>query len=85
MLINALRLLTVLAVLTFAAHVRAAGVPDDCTQLLVATAPDWNSTTGELRMFERQRGGKWVAQGGAIPVLFGKSGLAWGTGLAGQN
>lgn len=63
----------------------AAGVPADCTQLLVATAPDWNSTTGELRMFERQRGGKWVAQGGAIPVLFGKSGLAWGSGLAGQN
>lgn len=75
------------ALATFAAAdlVPAAGVPDDCTQLLVATAPDWNSVHGELRMFERQRGGKWVSKGGAIPVLFGKSGLAWGTGLAGQN
>ena len=85
MSINALRVFTLLIALVFAVHGRAAGVPDDCTQLLVATAPDWNSTTGELRMFERQRGGKWVAKGGAIPVLFGKSGLAWGTGLAGQN
>ena len=80
-----LRLLTALAVFSAIAHAPADGVPDDCTQLLVATAPGWNSTTGELRMFERQRGGKWVAQGGAIPVLFGKNGLAWGTGLAGQN
>ena len=80
-----LRFLTAFALLLLATPARAAGVPDDCTQLLVATAPDWNSTTGELRMFERQRGGKWMAQGGAIPVLFGKNGLAWGTGLAGQN
>ncbi len=36
-------------------------------------------------MFERARGGKWTARGGAIPVLFGKSGLAWGTGIAGQE
>ena len=81
----AIRFLVIFAALGAVAVSRAAGVPDDCTQLLVATAPDWNSMNGELRMFERQRGGKWVAQGGSIPVLFGKSGLAWGTGLAGQN
>lgn len=63
----------------------AAGVPDDCTQLLVATAPDWNSTQGEMRLFERSRGGKWTAQGAPIAVLFGKNGVAWGIGLAGQN
>lgn len=63
----------------------AAGVPENCTQLLVATAPDWDSTQGELRLFARSRGGKWKQEGAAIPVLFGKSGLAWGTGLAGQN
>lgn len=40
---------------------------------------------GEMRMFERARGGKWTATGAAIPVLFGKNGLAWGTGLAGQG
>ena len=63
----------------------AAGVPDDCTQLLVATAPDWNSMEGELRMYERTPGAKWRPKGGGVPVLFGKNGLAWGSGLAGQE
>ena len=40
---------------------------------------------GELRLFERVRGGDWTAAAGPFPVLFGKNGLAWGTGLAGQN
>lgn len=75
----------IVASLVLASTAFAAGVPDDCTQMLVATAPDWDSMRGELRMYERSRGGKWAAQGGSIPVLFGKSGLAWGTGLAGQN
>jgi len=65
--------------------VGAAGVPDDCTQLLVATAPDWDSMRGEMRLFERTRGGTWSQQGAPIPVLFGKNGVAWGTGLAGQG
>jgi len=68
-----------------AGSVGAAGVPDDCSQLLVATAPDWDSMRGEMRLFERTRGGAWSQQGAAIPVLFGKSGVAWGTGLAGQG
>ncbi|CAN5251074.1 L,D-transpeptidase family protein [soil metagenome] len=62
-----------------------AAVPDDSTQLLVAVAPDWNSMRGELRMYERKRGGQWTPQGRAVPVLFGRTGLAWGSGLAGQN
>lgn len=74
-----------LASLLLARSAHAAGVPEDCTQLLVATAPDWNSMQGEMRMFERPRGGQWTPRGAAIPVLFGKSGLAWGSGLAGQN
>ncbi|MEP6809288.1 MAG: L,D-transpeptidase family protein [Chthoniobacterales bacterium] len=73
------------AIALLASSARAAGVPEDCTQLLVATAPDWNSMQGEMRMYERSRGGKWAAQGEAIPVLFGKAGLAWGIGLAGQD
>ena len=69
----------------FASSVHAAGVPDDCTQLLMAVAPDWNSMRGEMRIYERERGGEWRPRGGTIPVLFGKSGLAWGSGLAGQD
>jgi L,D-peptidoglycan transpeptidase YkuD (ErfK/YbiS/YcfS/YnhG family) len=85
MIIAALRYLTISLLLLVTINVQAAGVPDDCTQLIVATAPDWNSTQGELRLFQRARGEKWTQQGGSIPVLFGKNGLAWGTGLAGQN
>ncbi len=67
------------------AHVEAAGVPDDCTQLIVAIAPSWSSMRGELRLLERTRDGEWTSVAGPFPVLFGKNGLAWGTGLAGQN
>ena len=63
----------------------AAGVPDDCTQLILGIAPTWNSMRGELRLFERSRGGDWTPVAGPFPVLFGKNGTAWGTGLAGQN
>src|ERR1700694_3552666 len=61
------------------------GVPDDCTQLIVGTAPNWNSMRGHLQLFERTPGGNWSPVSPGIPVLFGKSGVAWGTGLAGQK
>ena len=78
--------LFLLALLILGSSVHAAAaVPDDCTQLLVSIAPDWNSKQGEMRLFERQRGGEWTQRGSAIPVLFGKNGLAWGSGLAGQG
>jgi L,D-peptidoglycan transpeptidase YkuD (ErfK/YbiS/YcfS/YnhG family) len=66
-------------------YAHADGVPADCTQLIVGMAPTWNSMRGELRLFERAPGGDWSAVTGPFPVLFGKNGLAWGTGLAGQN
>jgi L,D-peptidoglycan transpeptidase YkuD (ErfK/YbiS/YcfS/YnhG family) len=68
-----------------ASSVHAAGVPNDCTQLIVGIAPDWNSIHGHLQLFERAPQGKWIAQGEAFPVLFGKTGLAWGSGLTGQK
>jgi L,D-peptidoglycan transpeptidase YkuD (ErfK/YbiS/YcfS/YnhG family) len=62
----------------------ADGVPANCSQLIVATAPDWNSMRGKLQLFEKANG-QWKAITAPIPVLFGKNGLAWGSGLAGQN
>jgi L,D-peptidoglycan transpeptidase YkuD (ErfK/YbiS/YcfS/YnhG family) len=64
---------------------RADGVPSDCTQLILGLAPDWNSMHGQLQLFERTPGKDWAAVTPPFPALFGKNGLAWGIGLAGQN
>src|SRR4051812_29621678 len=78
------RFLVSLLMLT-AVNAFAEGVPDDCTQVILGIAPTWNSMRGELRLFERPRGGDWKVAAGPFPVLFGKNGTAWGSGLAGQN
>ena len=78
------RVVTIAVVCLMASSVRAAGVPDDCTQLIVALAPDWNSMHGRALLLERA-GGIWKTDGNLFPVLFGKDGLAWGSGLAGQD
>jgi L,D-peptidoglycan transpeptidase YkuD (ErfK/YbiS/YcfS/YnhG family) len=63
----------------------ADGVPNDSTQLILAVGPNWDSMRGNLQLFERSGGGQWVASSPAVPALFGKSGIAWGSGLAGQE
>lgn len=77
------------AALATASSASAVGAPPalskDVTQLLVAVAPDWNSNQGTLRRFERAPDGAWRAVGGAVPVLFGKRGLAWGRGVRGAE
>ena len=79
-----LRIAAFFGVLLFeASNARADGVPGNCSQLVVAIAPDWNSMRGQLQRFERIQG-NWMAVSAPIPVLFGKNGLAWGSGLAGQ-
>src|SRR5260370_42148512 len=72
-------------VMAVVSRVLGDGVPPDCSQLIVAVAPDWNSMRGKLQLFERPRGGGWTAITSAVPVLFGKNGLAWGSGMAGQD
>ncbi len=49
-------------------------------QCIVAIADGWDSSKGRLQRFERDKG-KWQSVGEPVPVLFGKSGLAWGIGL----
>ena len=63
----------------------AEGVPDDCSQLIIAIAPTWNAVHGKLQLFERSRAGVWASVSSPVPVLFGKNGSAWGSGLAGQS
>ena len=78
-------LLRYLSILLLTATGYGAGVPDDCTQLIVGIGADWNSTRGQLQRFERGRGGDWTVVAPAVPVLFGRKGIAWGSGLAGQK
>ncbi len=55
-------------------------VPPETTQLVVATAADWNADAGRMQLFERSAG-EWKAVSPAWTVLFGRAGLAWGRGL----
>jgi L,D-peptidoglycan transpeptidase YkuD (ErfK/YbiS/YcfS/YnhG family) len=48
-------------------------------QLVVVSAPSWNSETGKLVMLSNVEG-VWVQHGNVVPVVFGH-GLAWGRGL----
>jgi L,D-peptidoglycan transpeptidase YkuD (ErfK/YbiS/YcfS/YnhG family) len=73
------------AVLFLLSNARAEGVPADCSQLILGLAPDWDSKNGTLQLFERGHEGGWTAVSEPFPALFGKNGLAWGTGLAGQD
>ena len=52
----------------------------DSTQLIVVTTPDWDATKGVLTLHERKNG-TWTAVGDAIPIVVGRTGLAWGDGL----
>jgi L,D-peptidoglycan transpeptidase YkuD (ErfK/YbiS/YcfS/YnhG family) len=55
-------------------------------QCILVLAPNWSSTTGTLRAFERTSAtSEWKMRGNAIPVVLGKKGLAWGSGLVEAN
>ena len=56
-------------------------IPTTCRQLVLVTAPDWDSSRGILRRLERSRGSEWREIGEAREVLLGERGLAWGLGL----
>jgi L,D-peptidoglycan transpeptidase YkuD (ErfK/YbiS/YcfS/YnhG family) len=79
------RLLFAVVLIFAGSYTRAEGVPNDCEQLIVGLADGWNSMRGELQFFERTRNEAWGRVDGRMPVLFGKNGLAWGRGLAGQD
>lgn len=57
----------------------------DVRQLIVSIAPTWSSNQGSLQRFERDAQGHWIKVGGAVPVLYGKQGLAWGRGVRGGD
>lgn len=61
-----------------------AGLDSGVKQLIVSVAPDWNSSTGKLQLFERSGDG-WKASAAPVDVLYGKNGLVWGRGVYGTD
>jgi len=57
-------------------------MPGEPLQAVVVVAEDWQSSTATLRRHEREHPDKpWKAVGKKIPVMVGRKGLAWGTGI----
>lgn len=80
-------LLLALACASCAAKPRPLGGADmtgPSRQLLLVTAEGWDSSSGELRRYERaEAGSEWTPVGGPVFVNLGRSGLGWGRGLHG--
>lgn len=49
-------------------------------QVILVVTPDWTSTKGSMRFFDRTAKG-WKENGHAADVVIGRSGLAWGRGI----
>ncbi len=48
-------------------------------QLIVVTTANWNAVNGRLRRYQRsETNGVWREIGGAISVVVGRNGMAWG-------
>lgn len=57
-------------------------IPPATRQLLVASASDWDQTSGTLALYERAApGAAWKPAVRPFPVRFGRSGMAWGRGV----
>ena len=55
-------------------------------QMMVVTTPDWNAINGTLQRYERKTvASRWQPVGAAIPIVVGRTGLAWGRGLHGDT
>lgn len=55
---------------------------DTSQQLVVVVTPSWNSTTGTMTRFERaSQASEWTRLGNPIPLVVGRTGIAWGIGF----
>jgi D-alanyl-D-alanine dipeptidase len=51
---------------------------DGSRQMVLVVTPAWDSTTGTLRRFQRASDGSpWAPVGDAIPIVVGRTGVAW--------
>lgn len=55
-------------------------------QLVVVTTPAWDAVNGTLRRYSRSGPtSPWVAEGRAVPIVVGQTGLAWGEAQLGAR
>ena len=55
-------------------------------QLIVVETEGWDAVRGTLRRFERRGAkGRWAQVGVDVPIVVGRAGLGWGTGLTGPG
>ena len=73
------------AALVISGHMGVAKTKDvapQSTQMIVVTTPDWNSVQGRMQRYERQRPeAAWQPVGDSFPIVVGKKGIAWGSGI----
>ena len=66
--------------------VRPRAEVDAARQLVVVVTPSWTSTTGTMTRFERSsKTEAWTPVRSPIPVVVGRTGLAWGVGFDGLS
>jgi L,D-peptidoglycan transpeptidase YkuD (ErfK/YbiS/YcfS/YnhG family) len=58
-------------------------IPKSATTLIVVASANWDETRGTLRRYSKKNG-RWSLKE-KIPVVLGRSGLAWGRGLHGEG
>jgi D-alanyl-D-alanine dipeptidase len=55
-------------------------------QLVVVTTPAWDSVSGTLQRYARTSAtSRWRAEGPAVPIVVGQTGLAWGDDALGRR
>lgn len=60
-------------------------IPDASGQMLLVITDSDTATTGNLCRFTRGSDETWQKAGDEIPIILGRSGLAWGKGLHPEN
>ena len=53
----------------------------ESSQLVVVTTPGWNAVDGTMQKYERRGSAEWQPVGDAVPIVVGRTGLAWGKGI----
>ena len=65
---------------SMAGQARSEAIPTGSRQLIMVIAESWDSPNARMQTFERKHG-QWKALAAPTPVMIGKNGMGWGSGL----